>query len=274
MKSKKLLFIIPILLITLSGCGVDANHTVGPNDVDSIWNFVVYIFSVSMIWLGRLLGNNIIYGLIAITLLFRGMMVPMYKKQIVSQEAMTKVQPEVKKIQDKYAGKTDNESKMKMNQEMQSIYKRHGVNPLAGCLPLLLQMPLLFAFYDAIQNLLIYDGLDKYANTSDMSTSFLLWNDMGERVIVFAILAALTTWYSTVLSSAGQDPNASGAAMMKQMSIIMPIMILFMGFSLPGALSLYWVLSNGVTIIQTLVLKRDKIAAAREQKRIDKMSKK
>lgn len=270
MKNKKIFLLLPILLVTLAGCGVGPGNTVGPDDVDSIWNFVVYFFSVGMIWLGNLLGGNIIYGLIAITLIFRGMMVPMYRKQIISQEAMAKVQPEVTKIQKKYAGKSDNESKMKMNQEMQSLYKRHNVNPLAGCLPLLLQMPLLFAFYDAIQNLLVYDGITKFSSANDMSSSFLIWNDMGQPVFVFAILAAATTYYSTILSTAGQDPNASGANMMKQMSIIMPIMILFMGFTLPGALSLYWVLSNGVTIIQTLVLKRDKISAAREQKKMNK----
>ncbi len=270
MKLKKIAIMLPILLILLSGCGVTAESTVGPNDVDSIWNAVVWFFSSAMIFTGNLFGNNIIIGLIIITLAFRLLMVPMYKNQIKSQESMAKVQPEMKKIQDKYAGKTDNESKMKLNSEIQALYKRHGVNPLAGCLPLLLQMPLLFAFYDAIQNLLIYDGLTKYESGIGMSTSFLVWSDLGEPVYIFAFLAAFTTWYSTVLSTAGQDPNAAGSNMMKQMSIIMPIMILMMGFTLPGALSLYWILSNGITIIQTLVLKRDKISAAREQKRINK----
>ncbi len=271
MKNKKLLILLPILLLVLTGCGVNGDDsTVGPNDIDSIWNFVVWFFSFSMIKIGDILGNNIINGLIVVTLLFRLMMVPMYRKQIISQEAMSKVQPEVAKIQKRYENKTDNESKMKMNTEIQALYKRHNVNPLAGCLPLLLQMPMLFAFYDAIQNLLVYNGLEKYQGGTEMVSSFLIWDDMGNPVFLFAILAAATTYYSTVLSSAGQDPDGPGANMMKQMSIMMPLMILFMGVYLPGALSLYWVLGNVVTIGQTLVLKRDKIAAAREQKKMKK----
>jgi YidC/Oxa1 family membrane protein insertase len=180
---------------------------------------------------------------------------------------MAVLKPEMDKIKKKYEGKTDQESKMKMQQDTSALYKRHGINPLAGCLPLLVQMPLLFAFYAAISNLLVYEGLALYG-ASDMSQSFLLWSSLGEPVILFAVLAAITTYMTTALSTYGTDQADN--QMMKTMKYVMPGMILVMGLSFPGALSLYWLIGNVFTIVQTLIIKRDDIKAERDRRKMNK----
>lgn len=268
MKNKKLVLLLLPVLVILSGCGVTENHLVGP-DASGIWDTIVMLFSKGIIYLGSFLGNNIIMGLIAMTILFRLALVPLYKKQIKSSADMAKIQPEIKKIQAKYKNKKEVEDKRKMQMEMQSLYSRHNINPLAGCLPILIQMPLLFAFYDAIQNLLIYDGLPLYG-AQGMARGFLIWPNFGKPIVIMAILAAVTTYFSTVVSTIGTDTTGTSSTMMKQMKIIMPIMILIMGLTLPGALSIYWVISNSATILQTVILKRDVISAERQKKKIKK----
>lgn len=256
------------MLLLLSGCGVNGPDTVViPGQVDGIWNMIVYIFSEGIILLGGIGFDNLIIGLILMTLIVRVAMIPLYKRQIKSQAEMAKVQPEMKAIQNKYKDRKDQESKIKQNQEIQALYARHGVNPLAGCLPLLLQMPLLFAFYDAIQNLLLYgdNTLDAYG-VADYSTT-LFGFDFSHPLIWVAALAAISTYYSTHVATLGApkpDP-AAGPDIMKTMKIVMPVMIFVMGLALPGALSIYWLTGNLVTIAQTLVIKRDTIFANKEK---------
>lgn len=269
-----LLLMLPLVVI-LTGCG-----TPTPIDVDpsGIWNIAVYWLAKMIVQLGHIFGENIGWGLVFATLIVRVAMIPLYRKQIRSTEAMNKVQPEMKKIQEKYknVAKDDKEAQMRQQQEMSALYQRHGVNPLAGCLPLLIQMPILFAFYDAIQGLLIngqYMNPVQAANQGlinlgggDMSST-LLGFDLGSRVILFAVLAGATTWFSTKLSMAGQEtPEGTAGDISKSMLTIMPIMILVMGLTLPGALSIYWVVGNIVTIAQTAYFKRDKLFNSRRAK--------
>ncbi len=271
-KQHRFLLLMLPLVVVLTGCG-----TPTPIDVDpsGIWNTVVYWLAQMIVQLGHIFGENIGWGLVFATLIVRVAMIPLYRKQIRSTEAMNKVQPEMKKIQDKYknVAKDDKEAQMRQQQEMSALYQRHGVNPLAGCLPLLIQMPILFAFYDAIQGLLIngtYMDPVQAANQGlinlgggDMAST-LLGFDLGSRVIVFAILAGATTWLSTKLSMAGTEtPEGAAGDISKSMLTVMPIMIFVMGLTLPGALSVYWLVGNLVTIAQTAYFKRDKIFNSR-----------
>ncbi len=275
MKKKHLLLIIP-LLVLLSGCGTSPDQLTGP-DTTGFWETINKIFCWGIIWFGRIAGNNVIWGLVIMTLVVRIAMIPLYKAQIQSTAKMNKVQPEIKKIQAKYKDKKDKESQAKMAQETQAVYSRHGVNPLAGCLPSLIQLPLLFAFYGAIENLLVYKVNGETAlvlfGAGDMSKDFLFFGDMGTPSYILAVLAAITTYYSTELSSAGASADGAGSDMMKTMKWMMPAMILFFGFTLPGAMSLYWLIGNVVMIIQTLVYKRDDIQKNRMRKKMEKEAK-
>ncbi len=269
-KQHRLLLLMLPLVVMLSGCGSPAPITTEPS---GIWDWLVYILAQLIVQLGHFFGENIGWGLVFATLIVRLAMIPLYRKQIKSTEAMNKVQPEMKKIQDKYKNvpKDDKEAQMRQQQEMSALYQRHGVNPLAGCLPLLIQMPILFAFYDAIQGLLINGSYTNEAVNQGLinlgggaMSSSLFGFELGERVILFAILAGATTWLSTKLSMAGTEtPKGAAGDVSKTMLTVMPIMIFVMGLSLPGALSIYWLVGNLVTIAQTAYFKRDKLFNSR-----------
>lgn len=268
-KQLKLLVLLVPLVLILSGCSSTEPITTDPS---GIWEWLVYVLALLIVKLGQIFGNNIGWGLVLATLIVRIAMIPLYKTQIKSSEAMTKIQPELKKLQEKYknVARDDREGQMRQQQEMSALYKRYNVSPLSGCLPMLIQMPVLFAFYGAIRGLLINgmysqpvqaanQGLLNLTGGVEMNSKFLGF-ELGERVILFAILAAVTTWASTKLSMMGA-PKTEGAAadVSNSMLKVMPIMILFMGWSLPGALSIYWVVGNLVTLGQTLYFKRETI---------------
>ncbi|WOO87475.1 membrane protein insertase YidC [Mollicutes bacterium LVI A0039] len=274
-KQHKLLLLMIPLVVVLTGCGVQEPLTTDPS---GIWDWIVYGLAQLIVQSGHILGDNIGWGLVAATLIVRIAMIPLYHKQTKSTEAMNKIQPEMKKVQDKYKNvpKDDREGQMRMQQEMSALYKRHGVSPLAGCLPLLIQMPILFAFYDAIRGLLLNgqmvtppvaaeQGLLNLTDGVGMSSEILGFN-LAEPVILFAILAAATTWLSSKLSMMGQEtPKGAAGDVSKSMLTIMPFMILLMGWTLPGALSIYWLIGNLFMIVQVLFFKRDKIFNSRRK---------
>ncbi len=268
--NKKKIALTLVLLVVLTGCGTSPNNPTGP-DTTGFWETINRFFSLAMIYTGKIAGNNIIWGLVITTLVIRIAMIPLFRAQIKSSSEMAKIQPEIKKIQEKYKGKKDQESKMKMAQEQQALYNRHDIKPLAGCLPSLIQLPLLFAFYGAIQNLMINKtpeglyGLDLF-NAGDMGTNFLMFSDLANPNIYLAIIAAITTYYSTHVSTLGNEQTPD---MMKSMKYMMPVMIFVFGITLPGALSLYWIVGNIIMIIQTLVFKREDIQRVRAQKKMN-----
>lgn len=270
MKKKYRLFVLILpLVLLLSGCGANGPITTGPS---GLWNWFVYLLAQIIVQLGHIFGNNIGWGVIFSTLIVRCVMIPLYRQQNKATENMNAIQPELKKIQEKYkkVSKSDKNAQMHEQQEIQAVYKQYGVNPMAGCFPILIQIPLMIAFYDAIQGLLIagkYTTPAQAANQGLLNltggvgmTSTLLGFNLDERVIVFAILAGVTTFISTKLSMAGSEqPKGTAGDVSKGMLTIMPIMIFVMGMTLPGALSIYWLVGNLVTIAQTVFFKRDKL---------------
>lgn len=267
---------IPLILF-LSGCGQASTESSG------IWNFLVISLAKMIVFFSHLFGNSLGWGIIAMTVIVRLLIFPLYGKQIKSSEAMKDLQPKVNKINEKYANKKDSESQRKKAMEQQALYQEAGVNPLAGCLPILIQFPLIIAFYQAIAYLVppqaTIDQLEKAGKTvvvginqlgaTDLNTVFLGF-ELGERVILFALIAALTTYITSWASMLGQDADAPGAGVMKSMMYVMPIMIFMFGLSMPGALSIYWVVGNTFTIAQTLYFKRSSIQTERQQKKIQK----
>ncbi len=114
--------------------------------MNGIYNFFGNIFGIYS------LGLSIIF----FTIITRLLMLPFAIKQQKSMREMQVIQPEIKRIQDKYKNKKDRESQQKMQAEMSSLYQKHGVNPLGGCLPLLIQMPIIFALYSVLRNIPAY----------------------------------------------------------------------------------------------------------------------
>ena len=171
---------------------------------------------------------------------------------------MNVIKPEVDKLNEKYPKQED---AMKKQQAMMDLYKRAGISPMGGCLPMLLQFPILFAmfrFFPASielrqQKFLWADDLSAYDSILDLPFNIPLY---GDHISLFALLMAISMFvYSKMTSSQmSNDPNMAG---MKFMSVwMMPIMMLFICNNLSSGLSYYYLLSNLITMFQTWVIRR------------------
>nr|WP_199729723.1 membrane protein insertase YidC [Aerococcus agrisoli] len=232
----KMLAIVMGAVIFLAACGttpIDANST-------GIWDrYIVYNFSRIIIWLSELFGNYGI-GIIVFTLIIRVLLIPLTKYQTQSTEKMQMMQPELKELQEKYASK-DPETQQKLQEETAKLNEKYDYSMWAGCLPTLIQLPILMALYQAI------------SRTEILNEGHFLWLQLGnpDPYFIVPVIAAILTWYNTRLTTINTAGNNSSMAMMQW---TMPIMILIMGVGLPSAISLYWVASTGFTIVQTLIM--------------------
>lgn len=184
--------------------------------------------------------QNVSYGLaiILMTIIIRVLILPLGVKQIRSSLIMNKIQPEVKKLQEKY--KKDPQRAQK---EMMKLYKEKGASPFSGCLPLLIQWPILLALYYVFNHLTGINGI-----------GFLWIKDLGKPDIVLAVLSGLTTFLSGWLIMPSDDsPQANQS---RKMNIGMGIFMIVISWKLKSALVLYWVVSNLIQIAQNFVVKK------------------
>ncbi len=235
-KYKRLLLMAGIvsLVIVLSGCGtgeVSAQST-------GIWDrYIVYYFAEAI---KALSFGNAGIGIILFTLIIRVILLPLMHFQTKSMRKTQELQPKLKALQQQYSSR-DPETQSKLREEQQRLYAENGVNPYAGCLPLLVQMPILMALWQSI------------SRVPELKQGHFLWLNLGnaDPTFILPILAAIFTFASTYLSSMSQiESNAS----MKIMNFVMPVMILVMGVNLASGLSLYWVVSNAFQVVQTLLI--------------------
>jgi YidC/Oxa1 family membrane protein insertase len=201
-----------------------------------IFNPISVFFLKALRWIYGVVGN---YGIaiILLTLGIRILLFPLMHTSTVSMRKMAKVQPKVKEIQAKYKKKkSDPQARAKMNQEMMALYKVEGVNPMAGCLPLLVQLPLLWALYQ-----LFLRAIEL------RHAPFMLWiTDLSAKdpLYVTPVLMTATMWLQQRLAPQAGDPQQQ--RMMRMMPLIFGIMFL----QFPSGLVLYWLANNVITIIQ------------------------
>ena len=208
-------------------------------------------------FLGRFISN---YGIIILimTILIKLVISPLTMKSYKSSAKMNVIKPEIDKLNEKYPKQED---ALKKQQAMMELYKRAGISPMGGCLPMLLQLPVLYAmfrFFPASielrqQKFLWADDLSAYDSILDLPFRIPLY---GDHVSLFALLMAVSMFlYSKMTSSQmSNDPNMAG---MKFMSVwLMPIMMLFICNNLSSGLSYYYLLSNLITMFQTWFVRR------------------
>ncbi|ADG83842.1 YidC/Oxa1 family membrane protein insertase [Thermincola potens] len=172
------------------------------------------------------------YGLaiILITVLIKMLLLPLTIKQMKSLKMTQQLQPKVKEIQEKY------KDPKQAQQAIMELYKQYGANPLSGCLPLLLQMPIIIALYRALM---------KFPYTNEAHAKFLWISNLSQHdKIVLPILAVLTTYLLQRMTTNMQDQTQ------KTMLIVMPLFIGWLSMSFPAGLALYWVVTNLVGAIQ------------------------
>ncbi|MCY8671722.1 YidC family membrane integrase SpoIIIJ [Bacillus haynesii] len=245
-----LLFSMIGAIVLLAGC-TEINQPI-TSESEGFWNtYIVYPLSQLITYVANLTNENFGLAIIIVTLLIRLLILPLMIKQTKSSKAMQALQPEMQKLREKYSSK-DQKTQQKLQQETMALMQKHGVNPLAGCFPILIQMPILIGFYHAIMR------------TREIAEHSFLWFDLGERdpYFILPILAGVFTFIQQKLMMAG---TAQQNPQMAMMLWLMPIMIVVFAISFPAALSLYWVVGNLFMIAQTFFIKGPDLKAERQE---------
>ncbi len=201
------------------------------------------------------LVNNMGISVMVIGLIIRILMMPLQVKTVKQSENMKKAQPEIAKIEKKYANKTDNESLMAKSQETMMIYKKYDINPAAGCVTAFIQLPLFFAFLEAINRVpAIFEGSFLGMNLAMTPSTGISQQKYIYIVLVVLIIVSTYVSFKHSMSQAGQSPEQQ--QQMKMMFIFMIVMISFASLSLPTAIALYWIVTSGFAIVQNIIIKK------------------
>jgi YidC/Oxa1 family membrane protein insertase len=225
-------------------------------------DIIVNPFITILLFLYDILGGQVVLAIVVFTILVRVATYPLTMKQQRSAKAMQELQPELKKLQEKYKGDRE-----KVTQAQMQLYREYGVNPLAGCLPLLIQFPILIGLYRAIVATLAATPLQlldlsgrvwvpELSNLVPLDNKFLWLNlAVPDPLYILPVLVVVTTWLQQKLimpstpTSSGDKPDQA-AAMTRQMTTIMPLMFGVFALSFASGLSIYFIASNLIGIAQ------------------------
>ena len=264
------LLILVSAAILLGGCGVPREGVVDWNTAEAEgWWQVVIVFPLakSLIWLNTSLVSWDIpyswgFAIILFTIIIKMITFPLTMIQIKSMQAQKGLQPQLQELQKKYGKNRD-----KMAQEQMKLYREAGVNPLSGCLPMVVQMPVLFGLYSALVALGPSLTDARFFWIPDLGfpefTRGLAWIpekfNEGEYLLLLAYLVLpallmISQVYMQRMTTATTPTGSEGqAGMMKQMTTIMTLMFGFFTLQVPAGLSLYWVTSNLLQLGQTYI---------------------
>lgn len=239
MKNLKLLSMLGLVVFVLSGCQAVENKE----------GFFYGIFVKPMEFLLEFFGHDFFsgsYGLaiIAITVIIRLVLMPImlknYRQQQMMKTKMDAFKPELEEVQKKMKEAKTKEEQMQYQQEMVGLYRKHGINPMnMGCLPMLIQMPIIMGLYFAI----LY--------SADVKTHPFLWFSLGSPDIIMTIIAGIVYLVQARVSLWTVPEQQK--AQMKMFIYISPIMIVFISMSSMAALPLYWSVSGALLILQTYI---------------------
>ena len=224
------------------------------NNYSGLW---VNLFVVPLAWviikLGLLVKN---YGLsvMLVGLALRLILLPFTLKTQRQSENMKKAQPELEKLEKKYKDKTDSDSMMQKSQEMMLIYKKYNINPVGGCLVSFIQLPLFFAFLEAINR--VPAIFEESLFSLQLGTTPLVGIKSGNYIYLILIVLIILTTYLSFKFSMANSGSSEQQQQMKFMTTFMLIFISIASFSLPTAIALYWIVTNGFSVIQTLIFKK------------------
>ncbi len=229
----------------------------GPKDLDTLravdpeltgaidfgmFRFLVVPLLQALKWINHYLGN---YGwsIVVLTVFINLAIFPLRHRSMVSMRKMQALQPEVKSIQDRYAKyKITDPERQKMNQEMMALYKQRGVNPASGCVPMVLTMPVLFAFYSMLNGSIELRGAPFFGWLHDLS--------LKDPYYITPILMGVTMFWQQRMMPSTADP------VQQKMFLLMPVIFTTMFLAAPSGLVVYWFISNLLAIGQQYTTNR------------------
>jgi len=245
----------------------------------SLWSSLGDIFASIIVFLYSFTHN---YGIaiILMTVIIRVILYPLMQKQMVSMREMQKIQPLMKAVQDKY--KNDKE---RLNKELMALYKEHKVNPMSGCLPLIIQMPILILLFQVLRKFeyldsagkiaggflwiprqvqIIVEGVPKFVAGLAAPEQLIQLPGSGifgiQALGIMPFLIGGSMYIQQKMTSTGGTTTGKGGGSSEQtqkmMTIMMPLMIGFMSFSLPSGLTLYWLTSTLLGIGQQYLINK------------------
>lgn len=218
------------------------------------------LFVKPLAWLiikvGKLFTN---YGLalVLISILIRTLLMPLTKKTAMQSENIKKAQPEIDRINKKYENKLDQESQLKKSQETLLVYQKYNINPMSSCLFALIQIPLLFAFIEAINRTpAIFEG--KFLGLHLGITPWVALKNGEWWYLIVVVVLALVTYFSFKLNKGAGAPGDDTQKQMNMMNNFMLIFIVYASFTMSTAICVYWISSSAFTIFQNILVKRVK----------------
>ncbi len=227
----------------LAGCTPSTvqTHTTADLLNHGWWNrYVVYWFAYALDTFANWFNGEYGLAVLVLVLIVRTLILPLTLKQVKSSKAMQAIQPQLQKLRELHK-----DDPQKQQAETMKLFQENKVNPAAGCFPLLIQMPIFIALYNAI----IYN--------SALREHTFLWLQLGEpdKFHILPLIAAATTFLQTWMMMRMNPASMQGP--MQMMMYIYPVIIAIMSWTFPAALPLYWVYSNIYTIVQNYFLYRN-----------------
>lgn len=218
---------------------------------DPIYNALVFLID-------KMPGGNVGLAIIVLTLVIKFILLPLHRKSIVSQIRLKQIEPEINAIKEKY---TDKQEQAKKTFE---LYKEKKISPLSGCLPILIQLPIIIALYRVFLNGfdLTADSLYSFVSLPETVNVFFLTFDLQAKSIFLALLAGITQFFqismavkrNPAVKNDGSMQATMSNTMNKQMKYVMPVFVAFISYQISAAIALYWAVNNIFTTIQEIVI--------------------
>jgi YidC/Oxa1 family membrane protein insertase len=222
---------------------------------EPIYNALVFLVNI-------IPGGDIGLAIILLTIIIKFILLPLHRKAIVSQIKLKQLEPKINEIKAKYTDKQEQAAKTF------ELYKQEKINPLSGCLPILIQLPIIFALYKVFLNGFDFTSLENLYSfvkaPESVNKNFLGLFDLGARNLFLAVLAGVTQFFQIDLAvkrnPAVKDDGSMQAnisnMMSKQMRFIMPVFVGFISYQISGAIALYWSVNNIFTTVQEVLINK------------------
>lgn len=234
------------------------------------WNTTVYepLYNILMFFIGVLPGHSVGVAIILLTFSVRIVLFPLTAKSIRAQRAMKEIEPELKALKERHK-----DDRQKLAQATMELYQKRGVTPFSGCLPILVQIPVIMGLYFVCMkglNEINIDILYSWVTAPESLDKHFLVFDLAAKSMVLALLAGATQYVQTsiALNKQQQAPIAPkkpgessfqedfARSMQVQMRYVLPVIVGFISYTLPSAVALYWATSNIFSTVQELITKR------------------